>query len=65
MLTITREGNIITVASDKANWPKTVCYNMEDWTVRLDQGPWLPMDDADRHWVVKHYLHKAKTQEES
>lgn len=64
MLTITREGNIITVVETLYSFTrttrKTVRYNMDNWTRQVNDNPWQPMNDADRHWVIKHYLPKVK-----
>jgi hypothetical protein len=65
MLTITREGNIITVVETIHGFVTTrrttVRYDMDDWTSQIDNEAWQPMSEADRHWVVKHYLPKTES----
>ena len=63
MLTITREGSIITVVETIHGWTTTqrmtVRFDMNSWTQQTNNDPWRPMDAADRHWVIKHYLPKV------
>lgn len=60
MLTITRDGDIVTVVEEILSFRETkrtvVRYNIQTWQSQINDEPWREMDEAARHWVVKHYL---------
>lgn len=67
MLTITRDGDIVTVVETIQSFTETkrttVRYNTQTWQSQINDEPWRDMDASARHWVVKHYLKEKKPPE--